>query len=340
MKNIVRTIGIIGGIALFTGCIFKIMHYPGASALIVLSAIPLLIFLFGWLGFVLKNTENAKEKNAYLTLGISLFIMIIGALFKAMHWPGANLAFNTHYIVVLILLPVFFMYLASETNVTKKTSGTAFLVFYLAISGLFLVKGGISAKTIMAYENLSNKTKEVSMNIDANNSLLLNAVSDSTNAEQLTKLKELSTDFDLYINDLKSHLISEVEKVSKEEASKLDLTKIVNKDNYDVPTFILIGDGDPANLKTGAFSASELKYKIESYKNALLATASPEKKDELSKRIGLNTSDNNLEIDGVKYNWEMENFFHTSLYGDLALLSQIQESARLAETAVLISMIK
>ena len=339
MKNVTKTIGIVGGFALLFGGIFKMMHWPGASILLVFGMIPVIMFIFMWLGASLKNVTNSKEKIALMVLGLLLFLMALSAVFRIQHWPGAKIMMLTHYILLVVLLiPVFFIYLNSEVDDTKKNGRFGFFIFYLATSGLFLAKGGLSTTVMRAYDKMQIDHSVSIKDLDTKNDLLYNSISDSSNSEQLEKIKALSASFQNYLKSLRLELISKTEEISLEAADTLSNASMTNRENYDMPTHILIGNLDNGTAINGPFTATELKTKIEEYRSAILALANPSKKEVLDSYIGLSTKNSNQLIEGIKSSWELENFYHTPLSADLAILSQIQINAKFAEGEVISSL--
>lgn len=89
MKNSFQLIGTIGGAILFAGVIFKSQHWPGASILLTVGAILSIIFFALLLINEVSSIKNPLEKSAVLFFGITMIIVILGFIFKVMHWPGA-----------------------------------------------------------------------------------------------------------------------------------------------------------------------------------------------------------------------------------------------------------
>jgi gliding motility-associated protein GldM len=87
--------------------------------------------------------------------------------------------------------------------------------------------------------------------------------------QKAQQAKKLADELDLYMEELKHHLIRETDKVPPEIPNdSLRLEDVNSKDNYDIPTMILIGE--PANPKDGERSAKELKGKISQFRDDLL----------------------------------------------------------------------
>ena len=108
-----RTMIISAGFTAFTfvtGALFKIMHWPGASVMILLSIVTLcFIFLPILFIFKTKETNSTREK---ITLGVATvfgIVISLATLFKIMHWPGANIMWLSSLgFLFFIFLPLFF----------------------------------------------------------------------------------------------------------------------------------------------------------------------------------------------------------------------------------------
>jgi hypothetical protein len=71
------------------GILFKILHWPGASMLL-LSSGALAIIMLGTL-LVRKPGPMTVQLHLPAVLFGSLIVVLAGGLFKTMHWPGANI---------------------------------------------------------------------------------------------------------------------------------------------------------------------------------------------------------------------------------------------------------
>ena len=70
--------------------IFKLLHWPGGSMLLILSLMGL-SFCYFPLGFVFFKTKGMKSEKVGVSIvfGWLLTASIIGILFKLMYWPGS-----------------------------------------------------------------------------------------------------------------------------------------------------------------------------------------------------------------------------------------------------------
>lgn len=126
-----------------------------------------------------------------------------------------------------------------------------------------------------------------------------------------------------YIHDLKVELIMAVEGIPREVADTIDLMFVNGKDNYDIPTNIMIGDSHDGS----AGKSKELREKMESYQAQLKGLLSEQDLANLS--FGFDFSGGNEN--GAEVNWEVKNFDHTQLAPTVVLLSKLQNDVRNAE---------
>ncbi len=77
-------------IALFGG-LFKLMHWPGANILLLvgLSSLALYYIIMGFVSSA--EAQNGKERLLGYGRNFAIAVLLMGGLFKLMHWPGANL---------------------------------------------------------------------------------------------------------------------------------------------------------------------------------------------------------------------------------------------------------
>lgn len=90
----IKVISIISCSVFALACFFKFMRWPGAAILILL---PSFLFCFGCLPLIIKTRyENRKtlltSAVIFLSLAdlLSIIFILMGLLFKTLHWPGGN----------------------------------------------------------------------------------------------------------------------------------------------------------------------------------------------------------------------------------------------------------
>ena len=95
---------------LLLGILFKFMHWPGASVMLVLG-IFIACFVFLPIAFTLRIKEKQATRDK-VVIGIGIFsaiLLSLHVLFKVMHWPFANVLGTVSLIILMgIFLPAYF----------------------------------------------------------------------------------------------------------------------------------------------------------------------------------------------------------------------------------------
>lgn len=159
--------------------------------------------------------------------------------------------------------------------------------------------------------------------------------------ERAMKAKKISADLVKYIDDLKKKLIVETDKKDEKAADTLmkKMAGIDSKDNYDKPSYIMIGD-DAAHPKDGPFTAVELKRKINEARTSFVKLFDdqnlflPGDKSEMESKLGMKTPDFGV-VNGTPESWETGNFEHVPLAAIITSLSKMQADVKNAEADVI-----
>ncbi len=323
-----------GGTILMLGVLFKVMHWPGTPMLLILGFGILLGILVPLLLFTkLRENIPAKEKTTYTIGALGLIAFGASTLFKIMHWPGAG----PLLILGAFFLIVFFIPRYTDMRIKANQMSPGQFVFVITLSMYAVVLASLLSM------NVSKSVLERFSRDEADNStivkyfekkkarLLSEMANDSTIAAQTGNRKLIIESADKtkeLIHNIRLELVSFVEGVDKTLAQDL-LThpnRIMRKDNYDMPTFLLFSE--PEN------KASALKESIENYRDVVLKATG--NNQQITKKINslLNTSDK--VSNEIKMTWEFNNFYHSPLISILARLSDIEKNICLIENEVLI----
>lgn len=185
MKKLMIISGAFATTTFVFGSFFKIMHWPGASALFFLGMITgCLIFLP--LVFTLKARESKSIQNKLIagvgTLDAILFCL--SSLFKVFHWPGANIIWLiTLAVLFFLFIPLYFFY--GIRNPETKVNTIVTSVMLVMIGGSLFLLTGLRGRTVSendAYVYI--QTQELTKNIQ--NSLL--RLPDSQNKKVLLEI--------------------------------------------------------------------------------------------------------------------------------------------------------
>lgn len=101
--------------------IFKLMHWPGANILMILSLLGLAMCYFPF-GFYFFSDKNMKTQNIGISIvfGWILSVCIIGILFKLMFWPGYDPMLLIGTLVSLPLLGVAVLLFVKSSELLKN----------------------------------------------------------------------------------------------------------------------------------------------------------------------------------------------------------------------------
>ncbi len=137
MKKSLFVAGAVSAVTAFAGSFLKIMHWPGASALLLLSIVTL-SFVFLPLMFILlvKNVRTSRDKLVIAAGSLTGILFFMGALFMVMHWPGAKMLWLGSLAASgLLFLPLYFFtgIRNPETRVNTIISSVLLMAFTNAL---------------------------------------------------------------------------------------------------------------------------------------------------------------------------------------------------------------
>jgi hypothetical protein len=317
MKKLIYFLGILTANLILFGSLFKIQHWPGASALII-SGLLLCCFIFLplalWSSY--HNSEEKKYGSLYLVTFIVFFTGLMGSLFKIEHWPGAA-AFLLIGIPLpfILFLPVYLYQTRKEKNISSNGFlGIVFGLIFLAVFGV-LLSLNVSRNIL---EKLTNNLRIHEQNISYSEAVLKSLTEDP-------KLKQQADALCYYIDDLRCELLSACGNDLCEKNILLpDYTSmsIINSDNAEIPSQILSGiEGNKLDL---------LQNKLSEFRKTMLQLRNADKSLESMIRELLNTEDLSSENNSFS-SWQQREFGSYELIVVLNTLTRIKQDVRLAE---------
>lgn len=147
-----------------------------------------------------------------------------------------------------------------------------------------------------------------------------------------------------YIDTVKLLIVQKTEGREAKDTSRLRFMEKL--DDYDTPTYLLIGS-DEARPKTDKYSAWDLRKQLENMcrdLNMMLENMQKEKSTKLDEKDFQNLKkrlklfkpfDKSTTVDGVKMNWELQNFYHMPLAAVITNLNKIQADTKNLESEFL-----
>ena len=320
MKKLVYISGIVIAILILFGSAFKALHFPGANIMLVLGIV---LFSFWFLPSALissyKSQEVRKYKWLHIATFISFFIVLIGAMFKVMHWHGAGL-------LLLIGIPVpFVLFLPVYLYQTRKESNKSFFNLMSIMLGLTLLAVFNSLLAL----NVSRVILDNS-SADINKKELLKkyltTITESYTDKQSVKQKadDLCSQIEIIKCEMLTAAGNEICENNKRNNSEFPAV-FSGMDNTDIPTAILF-------RKNGTGELPALKKNISSFQKEILALNIS---DDLKTLVSsLLTVSDKVEKEEV-LRWEDGIFASYQMVFVIDALTRIENNVRLIEAEVL-----
>ncbi|MGZ4043483.1 MAG: type IX secretion system motor protein PorM/GldM [Bacteroidia bacterium] len=223
-------------------------------------------------------------------------------------------------------------------------------MMYLVLTCLLALN--VSKEVLEGFVTINESIENTNSNFTTNTKLMMEALDEAikNGRNEVKPYYEKSKEtvllsqktFD-YVGELKSRVKQYTEDVKGADTMKLG--NIEKLDDFDKPTFLLIGS-DETKPKTGKYSAKELRQTMENYSSALnkmiddmkdkAGTKLPEKdylvlKDKLKL---FTPTDNYKDKEGKPVGWEYKNFYNMPLAAVVTNLSKIQSDIKSIEAGM------
>jgi hypothetical protein len=337
MRKTMIITGAISVAAYIFGSFLKIMHWPGASMMLLLGIL-ISSLIFMPLLFILKTREaNSKRDKIVLGVGVLFGILVsISTLFKVFHWPYSHILWLISLGVLFFLfVPIYFFSGIRNPETKMNTITSSILVLFAG--GLLFTLTSLRGDILNSFIFPRNIIRTMNENIDKGNlAFFEKSVKDSTANEKIRRVQELSEGISTYILQLKMDLLTSVDPELKNDPNpEVTFNQKLYKDNVEIPTGILIGE-DSENPRKDANSAVELKNKISSYRKELLELLDEKSKEEIDGYIGLSTD----KVAGSSESWESYYFYKNPLVSVITTLDLLQNETRYAELVILTKLAK
>ena len=184
----------------------------------------------------------------------------------------------------------------------------------------------VNDTVLMTNESFTRKLKDTYANFEKDYNL--NQIEVGPFLNKAKEAHRLSEEIIVYIENLRSELISNTEKIPLDSARKINMLELQNKEEYIIPTHLLIGSSD--NGSNGR--SLELKKKIIEYKDNMLNLVDPKYRDQI--KLGMKTDGEYFNASGEKESWEIHNFYDIPLAADIPILNKIISDVYNAELDV------
>lgn len=216
-------------------------------------------------------------------------------------------------------------------------------MMYLVLTALLALN--VSKEILNAFIAIEESLNTTNMNFDTKNKLMYAKFKDAYNNDQkkvkpyydnALKAQKYSKELCDTIDAIKSRLYANVQGgLTKSQADTFQLKYLDSKDNYDIPTRIMIGD-DPEHA-TGA--AVGLKKQIEDYKKKM-ADLITDKNDRANLKLGLDLKDIYSVAEEKTLTWEDNNFYHSPIAAVFSVMAKLKTDTKNAEGDVVAALFK
>lgn len=224
-------------------------------------------------------------------------------------------------------------------------------MMYLVLTALLALN--VSKQILQGFVMVDESIGKSKTILDENNTRVQKAfeayVNDGNYEAKPYLLKSIETQkairvVDAYIDSMKLMIVQRTEGMHMKDTSQL---RFMDKlDDYDKPTYLLIGS-DEANPVSTKYSAKDLRLQLTKLHSDLLTLVDNMQKDSKTKLDSESIStlkqklsnikpvDRNVMNDGVKLNWELENFYHMPMAAVITNLDKIQADMKNVESEFL-----
>ncbi|MBN2669450.1 MAG: hypothetical protein JXR60_09485 [Bacteroidales bacterium] len=321
MKKFIYISGILAANLMFLGAIFKVMHWPGASILLVASVFTLsFIFLPAGLNTAYRKSQTQKYKASYIVAYIVFSFVFIGSLFKIQHWPGASLLMLIGIpLPIVLFLPVYLF----QTRKDKEYSMINFMGIMFGMTFVSVFSAMLSI----------NNSASVLNNLEDQYQYQVRLVKYNYERPQILDssdpIQEKANSICSKIKVLKDNILTASNNPSVSEQFKSELPNVLAaKDNVDIPARIVWFD-------KGSFPLTEIKNMLEEL-NQSISTSNTigDEQKALCEHI--------LSVKPVIYasraqdavSWENNYFADKNLVMILDVLTRLERNIRFVQTEI------
>lgn len=141
MKKTLKISGIIGLSAIAISSLMKIMHWPGASLLLIVGFAALLLAYLPALSLTLQKEKILKRKIHLSYVGMAAAsILLLSLLFSIMHWPFGDYLRITSWLSMLVFLVMLFnnVMKSEEDRVLNLSMLLFFAILFIINIAFFL----------------------------------------------------------------------------------------------------------------------------------------------------------------------------------------------------------
>lgn len=278
MKTAVSITGYFSLSLIIVGSLFKIQHWPGAGPFIILgTSIFASIFMVFYFIHRIMNRQGLVDVLEAVFFCFAVSVFTIGMLFKVLHWPGAGpMLIAGMGAFAAIYLPIAFVRFYKEKQYQSGMMILHLLMGAAAISMTLAI--GTPREVLHGYVNANHILLANNHSMQAvNQNMYSLAIQSEENRDRAEQIKERSAAMYKLIHAYKNQVVLYTEGYIAQPDDQVPvhladslylLDNMMAIDNYDKPTYLLIGS-DEFNPKTGDWSALDLLEEYNRFRDEL-----------------------------------------------------------------------
>jgi hypothetical protein len=331
MKKAILSFGILSSVLMLIGVSLKIMHCPSASPVLI-AGVLCFVLLYGlfYLVHQLKESVSGLQKAVSVFRFLSILLLFTGFLCNLVSCSGSVILLFSGAAAVAVYLILLF-----ADGLKPKEAGNGFAqlnasILLLAVASI-VISGyalRVDKGILNAYVSLEDPIyKTTYLNMDKTSDLLIlienNKEINKSCFEKAVAIKDSTDALVKYISGLEVTLVKAVDgekAVAVVDSNRIDLIKIGNKDNSAKIAQVMIKEG----------KATELKNKLNDYKELILANTNSRGKESVN--LLLQTNDSATAAKAKPITWESEKFEHLPVIHTITYLNILISQIRMVES--------
>ncbi len=181
LRKTERILGIAGAFLIINGMMFKAMHWPGASIQMTMAVF---VFIFGFLPLQLnlqwREATTGLQKTYAVVRFAAFFILLLGFIFKTMHWPGAGVAIATGMFMLPVYLVFYFALRMKNQGKLPHMLGDMLIATIAFFIWIFSNTNRISVEVLEGYRLMESQYVQMNTGIESANNLIYGSIDSLT----------------------------------------------------------------------------------------------------------------------------------------------------------------
>jgi hypothetical protein len=327
MKKVTLGFGLTSTFFLLAGTFFKLMHWPGASIMIVLGAALLVLGYYPLLLYYKLREAPGNESLLHLSGYLGMTLTTVGVLFKIMHWPSANiLLWSGLGAIAFVYIPVYF-YNKYKSSVNKPVTLSAALVAITSMILLFaLTRTNNTPYMLDGIALIEEQLRETTAS-GGENSLLYQRLQAN---EDAASVRESAEQARIFLQGMRTKVVAVTEGISETDARNIPMMEMRFFEARKPATEMLFSSAsDPE------FRYTELERHLSAFRNAVLSIYPAPIRDEVAAFFPVK-AEGSYRVNDRELGWAQYYFEGVPAFTVISLITKLENDIRQAENQALL----